>query len=152
MWAWFDYLWLLLMNQYLGLFNESRLLNLCPKPLHELLKWHWSHPAIKGWGFSKPISSVLLFCEFLALSKHTLAVEYNIHIWQVLPQLGWSNTCQIYMWFKESYRYFCRIKNLLTEKLTTGGLVTPPQYNSIDCIWIKYWFTKFTRWGPYMHK
>ena len=59
-----------------------------------------------GVGVTKPISSVSLFSDFSALSKHTLDIEYHVNIWQVSPQLS----CQIWMRFKESKRYFCKFK------------------------------------------
>ena len=39
------------------------------------------------------------FSNFSALSKHALAIEYRVDIWQVSPQLSCGGTCQIYMWF-----------------------------------------------------
>ena len=54
----------------------------------------------QGWGVTKPISSMPLYSEFLALPKHTLDTEYHINIWQVSPQLNCGDTCQIWMWFK----------------------------------------------------
>ena len=78
-----------------------------------------------GVGVTKPISSFPLFSDFFsALSKHTLDIEYHVNIWQVSPQLSCSDTCQIWMWFKESKRYFWK-KILLKEKLTNRALVTP---------------------------
>ena len=40
-----------------------------------------------------------------------LDIEYHILIWQMLPQLSCGETCQIWMWFKECNRYFCKIEN-----------------------------------------
>ena len=40
-----------------------------------------------------------------------LDIEYHINIWQVSPQLGCGDTCQIWMWLKESKRYFCKIES-----------------------------------------
>ena len=40
-----------------------------------------------------------------------LAIEYHVNIWQVLLQLSCSDTCQIWMWFKESNRYYGMIEN-----------------------------------------
>ena len=33
--------------------------------------------------------------QFSGLSKHCFSIEYDIHIWQVLPQLGCSDAYQI---------------------------------------------------------
>ena len=67
-------------------------------------------------GVTKPISSVPPFLLFSTLSIYTLAIEYHVYIWQVSPQLSCGDTWQIWMWFKESNRYF---------KLTNRVLVTP---------------------------
>ena len=44
------------------------------------------------------------FLKFSALSKQTLAIEYNVYIWQVSPQLSCGDTCQIWMEFEETKR------------------------------------------------
>ena len=56
---------------------------------------------------TKPISSIPLFPNVSEPSKHLLRTEYYVHIWQVSAPLSCSGTCQIWMWFKESNRYFC---------------------------------------------
>ena len=78
-----------------------------------------------GWGLLSQFSPFRYFPHFPLLSKQTLAIEYHVYIWQVSPQLSCCDTCQIWMWFRESNRYFARSKILLTEKLANGALVTP---------------------------
>ena len=39
-----------------------------------------------------------------------LDIKYHVYIWQVSPQLSCGDTCQIWMWFKESNSYFCKIE------------------------------------------
>ena len=49
-----------------------------------------------GLGVSKLIFVVPLFSEFFsALWKHALVIEYPIDIWQVFPQIGCRDTCQM---------------------------------------------------------
>ena len=72
-----------------------------------------------GWG---------LLSQIPVLSKQMLGIEYQIYIWQVSLQLSCSDTCQIWMWFKESNMYFCHIENfayVIMEQLTNRALVTP---------------------------
>ena len=71
-----------------------------------------------GVGVTKLISSVPLFSDFfLALSKHTLDIEYHGNVWQVSPQLSCDS--------KNLRGVFACSKILLTEKLTNRALVTP---------------------------
>ena len=85
----------------------------------------WYCLQVLGWGLLSQFSPFRYFPHFPLLSKQMLAIEYHVYIWQVSPQLSCSDTCQIWMWFKESNRYFCKIKILLTEKLANGALITP---------------------------
>ena len=59
---------------------------------------------IKG-GDNTTIASVpLFFPNFSAFSKHTLAIEDTVYIWQVSPQLICGGTSQIWMCFKQIKR------------------------------------------------
>ena len=74
-----------------------------------------------GWPRQFPLFhyfSIFQQCE------NTLATEYHVYNWQVLPQFSCSDACQIWMWLKESNRHFCKIENF-TEKLINRALVTP---------------------------
>ena len=63
------------------------------------------------WGLLSPFSPFCYFPHFTFLSKQTLAIEYHICIWQVSPQLSCGDTCHIWLCFRESNRYFCKIEN-----------------------------------------
>ena len=62
-------------------------------------------------GFLNEFLPFRYFSNFLGSSKHTLAVKYHVYIWQVSPQLICCDICQIWKWFKESNRYFCKMEN-----------------------------------------
>ena len=53
-----------------------------------------------GWGLLSQFPPFRYFPHSLSLSKHTLATEYHVNIWQVSPQLRCGDTCLIWMWFK----------------------------------------------------
>ena len=78
-----------------------------------------------GVRVTEPIFSIPLCSPFPSLSKQSLAIEY--HIWL----LSCRDTCQIWMWFKETGT-FARSKISPMEKLTNGTLVTPtPEYDQL---------------------
>ena len=56
---------------------------------------------------------------------NTLAIEYHVYIWQVSSQLSCGDTCQIWMWFKESSRYFCKIENFVYGEITERSFSKP---------------------------
>ena len=59
------------------------------------------------------------------MSKQTLAIEYHVYIWQVLPQLSCGDTCQIWMWFRESNRYFRNIENFAYGEISERSFSNP---------------------------
>ena len=65
----------------------------------------------QGWGLLSRFPPFRYFPNFSTLPKYMLAIEYHVHIWQVLPQLSCGDTCQIWIWFKDFKRYFCEIEN-----------------------------------------
>ena len=78
-----------------------------------------------GWGL---LSQIPLFCYFLnfsALSKHVLAIEYHVYIWQVLPQLSCGDTGQIWMWFEESNMYFCYVERFAYGEINEQSFSNP---------------------------
>ena len=77
----------------------------------------------QGWGLLNQFPPSHYFPHFSALPKHTLAIEYHVYIWRVLPQLSCGDTCQIWIWFKESN--ISKIKILFVEVLIKWALVTP---------------------------
>ena len=78
-----------------------------------------------GWGLLSQFPPFRYFLIFLALSEHTLAIEYHVYIWQVSPQLSCGGTCQIYTWFKESKRYFCQIENFACGEINERSFSNP---------------------------
>ena len=78
----------------------------------------------QGWALLSQLPPFRYFPNLSALSKHTLDIKYHVYIWQVSPQLSCGDTCQIWMWFKESNSYFCKTENF-AYKPTNGDLVTP---------------------------
>ena len=100
----------------------------------------------QGWGW---LSQFVLFYfpNFSVLLKHTLAIEYHVYIWRVSPQLNYGDTCQIWMWFKEYNRYFCKIENFAYGEINERSFNSPhpkvtyptaPQY----LIRVKSWIIK----------
>ena len=79
---------------------------------------------VQEWGGLSQFSLFYYFSRFSELSKHQLIIKYQIHIWQVLLQLGCGDTCQIWMWFDELTCTFAWLKLSLMEKWTNWALVT----------------------------
>ena len=78
-----------------------------------------------GWGLLCQFSPFRYFPHFPLLSKQTLAIEYHVYIWQVSPQLSCSNTYQIWMWFRESNRFFCKIVIVAYGEISEWSLSNP---------------------------
>ena len=79
----------------------------------------------QGWGLLSQFSPFRYFPYFPLLSKQTLAIEYHVYIWQVLPQLSCGDTCQIWMWFRESNRYFCNIEYFAYGEISERSFSNP---------------------------
>ena len=60
-----------------------------------------------------------------------LAIEYHVHIGQVLPQLSCGDTCQIWMWFRECNRYFYEIENFADGEIGEQSFSSPHIWYSI---------------------
>ena len=88
------------------------------------------------------------FPNFSALSKHTLAIEYHVNIWQVLPQLSCADTCQIWMWFKESKRYFCNIENFAYGEINERSFSNPHSRPNSRLCDIKGIYYSCDQWIP----
>ena len=54
-----------------------------------------------------------------------LGIEYHVYIGQVSPQLSCGDTCQICMWFKESNRYFFKIKSFAYGEINERSFSNP---------------------------
>ena len=78
-----------------------------------------------GWGLLIQFSPFRYFPHFPLLSIQTLAIEYHVYIWQVSPQLSCDDTCQIWMWFRESNRYFCKIENFAYGEISERSFGNP---------------------------
>ena len=63
-----------------------------------------------GVGLLSQFPPFRYFPNFSESQKHTLAIEYRVHIWQVSPQLRCGGTCQIWMWLKWSNRCIYKIE------------------------------------------
>ena len=78
-----------------------------------------------GWGLLSQFPPFRYFPNFSKSPKHTLAIEYHVYIWQVSPQLSCGDTCQIWMWSKESNRYFCKIENFAYGEISERSFSNP---------------------------
>ena len=87
--------------------------------------WNVSATSRPGVGVTKPIFSVPLFSTFSVIVKKALDIEYRVYIWQVSPQLSCGDTCQIWMWFRESNRYFCKIENFAYGEISERSFSNP---------------------------
>ena len=83
-------------------------------------------PIQLGWGLLSQFSPFRYFPHFPLLSKQTLAIEYHVYIWQVSAQLSCGDNCQIWMWFRESNRYFCKIENFAYGEISIRSFSNPP--------------------------
>ena len=79
----------------------------------------------QGRGLLSQFSPFRYFPHFPLLSKQTLVIEYQVYIWQVLPQLSCGDTCQIWMWFRKSNRYFCKIENCAYGEINERSFSNP---------------------------
>ena len=87
--------------------------------------WWSAYARLQGWGLLSQYPPFRYFPHFPLLSKQTLAVEYHVYIWQVSPQLSCGDTCQIWMWFEESNRYFCKIENFAYGEISERSFSNP---------------------------
>ena len=78
-----------------------------------------------GWGLLSQFPLFRCFPNLSALWIHTLAIEYHVYIWQVSPQLSCGDTCQIWMWFKYSNRYFGEIENFAYREINKRSFSEP---------------------------
>ena len=82
-----------------------------------------------GWGLLSRFPPFRYFSNFSTSPKYMLAIEYHVHIWQVLPQLSCGDTCQIWMWFKYFKRYFCEIKNFAYGEIDERSFSNPQPWS-----------------------
>ena len=86
--------------------------------------WHY-HGILLGWGLLSQFPPFRYFPNFSALSKHPFVLEYHVYIWQVSPQLSCGDSCQIWMWLKESNSYFCKIENFAYGEINERSFSNP---------------------------
>ena len=84
-----------------------------------------------GWGLLRRFPPSRYFPNFWTSPKYMLAIEYEVHIWQVLPQLSCGDTCQIWMWFKDFKRYFCEIENFAYGEIDERSFSNPHPWSFI---------------------
>ena len=77
------------------------------------------------------------FPNFFQHCHNTLAFEYHVHIWQVSPQLSCGNIRQIWMWFKESKRYFCEIRYFRKGEISEWSFSNPHPRTNLSCTWFE---------------
>ena len=95
-------------------------------------KWKVASVIDPGWGLLSQIPPFRYFLNFVALSKHTLAIVYYIYIGQVSPQLSCGDTCQIWMWFEEFNMYFCHIENFAYGEINEWSFSNPHPRQASD--------------------
>ena len=78
-----------------------------------------------GWGLLSQFPPFRYFPNFSGSWKHTLPIKYHVCIWQMSPQLSCGDTCQIWMWFKEFNRYFCKIGNFACGEINERNFSNP---------------------------
>ena len=88
-------------------------------------------PIQLGWGLLSQFSPLRYFPHFPLLSKQTLAIEYHVYIWQVSPQHSCGDNCQIWMWFRESNRYFCKIENFAYGEISERSFSNPHPWSML---------------------
>ena len=95
-----------------------------------LIHWLWGNgpsagEVILGWGLLSQFPPFRYFPNFPSLSKQTLVIEYHVYIWEASPQLGCGDSCQIWMLFKESNRYFRMIENFAYGQINKRSFSNP---------------------------
>ena len=90
----------------------------------------WSGPRDtgQGWGLLSQFPPFRYFHIVSGSWKHTVAIEYHIHIWQVSPQLSCGDTYQIWMLFKASNRYFCKIEYFAYGEINERSFSNPHRW------------------------
>ena len=81
---------------------------------------HPVHQLSRG-GVTKPIPSFPLFSEFFSIVKKH--VSYWISSSYLTGVAG--DTCQIWMWCKESKKYFCEIENFVHGEINERNFSNP---------------------------
>ena len=122
--------------------------------LHQMMLWFhlMINEDVQGWGLLIEFSRFRYFPHFLLLSKQTLAIEYHVYIWQVSPQLSCGDTCQIWMWFRESNRCFCKIVNFAYGEISERSFSNPHPCSVIQTFGPFLYLKTYTGFGINMWK
>ena len=80
---------------------------------------------VQGWGLLSQFPPFRYFLNFPALLKYILAIEYHVYIWQVSTQRSCGDICQIWMWFKDTDSYFCKIENFAYGEINERSFSNP---------------------------
>ena len=114
--------------------------------------WAVTPVTVQGWGFLSQFPLFRYFPNFPSLSKQTLVIEYHIYIWQMSPQLGCGDSCQIWMWFKESNRYFRMIENLAYGEINERSFSNPhPWSTQADPNCLPQWYCESSGVVVFIH-
>ena len=74
--------------------NQVLTLRLTIFSLSDIVRLQTWNPVLV-WGLQGQFPPFRYFPNLSVLSKHMLAIEYHVYIWQVSPQLSCGGTCQI---------------------------------------------------------
>ena len=83
---------------------------------------HWPGVGVTN---TNPIFSVLLFSTFSVIFKTNASYWISRLYLAGVAQLSCSDTCQIWMWFRESNRYFCKIENFAFVEISEQSFGNP---------------------------
>ena len=72
----------------------------------------------------------LVYLLFFRIIKALFTCVYHLHIWQVSLQLSCSDTCQIWLWFNRSIKYYDKSQFLKWRKLTVFLVFPTPVTHS----------------------
>ena len=101
----------------------------CWVPGHQQSQWGPSsgpgYIRARVWGLLSQFPPFRYFPNFSASPKCKLPIDYHIYFWQVSPQLSCGDTCQIWMWYRESNWYFCKIEKFAYGEINERSFGNP---------------------------
>ena len=92
---------------------------------YQYIQVNLSFKRTHGWGLLSRFPPFRYFPNIWISPKYMLAIEYHVHIWQVLPQLSCGDTCQIWISLKECSRPFCEIENFAYGEIDERSFSNP---------------------------
>ena len=84
------------------------------------------------WGLLSQFSPFRYFPNFSECWKQLLPEWYQVHIWQVSPQLSCGDTWQIWTSLKVSNIYFCKIKIFRNGEINERSFSNPHPWTVRD--------------------